>query len=448
MDLKINIPSISTREAAVLPYHSKLEKNYTVMSRYGDPIQLCRTIGEGKNKKLLLPRHCCPIGEDLREEGTKIQTTSTFIPRDKEQERLVAESYKYLSNDMSHIMQAVTGKGKTIMATQLIHLIGRKALVIVHKEDLKIQWIQAFKKILNLKPHEIGIIQGDTCDVVGKKVCIAMVQSAAKLDRYPRSVWNTFGFMIVDETHIVAADTFSNVCWTVPAKLRLGVSATPERKDGKDIVLYAHIGPILVKSDSFNLVPRVLILKTNYQVPLVKRKIDGQYKMVPLPHSPGKISNVIKDMAKNRNRNLLITNFVQSSYRNGRSVVVLSEHLAHLETLMEYCIMYKVPQKDMGYYVGGKARKKEREESKTKPVIFATYAMMSTGTDIPWLDTLVFATPRSDVRQSVGRILREYEDKKEPVVLDIADPCSSIITGYFNKRVEWYQEIGAEVVKV
>ena len=116
-----------------------------------------------------------------------------------------------------------------------------------------------------------------------------------------------------------------------------------------------------------------------------------------------------------------------------------------------------MPDEDIGYYVGVtsggaspytgnlKERKRQRDQAKAKPVILATYAMASEATDIPWLDACVLATPRSDVVQIIGRIRREYPDKKQPVVLDLVDDDSRIFKAYWVKRYRWYKSLGCEI---
>jgi len=105
---------------------------------------------------------------------------------------------------------------------------------------------------------------------------------------------------------------------------------------------------------------------------------------------------------------------------------------------------FGVPPAEIGYYIGG-LTEKQRDTAKGKSVIMATYAMTAEATDIPWLDTLVMATPKSDVRQIVGRILRQYEGKKSPIVFDLVDLSSNVFSGYWNTRRRWYATVKAEV---
>lgn len=414
------------------------------MSRYEEPITLFREIGEGTQHRILLPRQVCPMGVDKRVSGVPVKFTSIFEPRSDEQARVVNEASTLLLDGQSFVVRAPTGFGKTICAMQMIHNVGRKTLIVVTKEDIRDQWIDAAKMILGLKNSEIGIIQGDSCNTKGKKFCIGMIQSLSKAGKYAPSTWADFGFVIWDEVHRVAADHFSNSAWLLPAKLRMGLSATPERKDGKDVVIAAHIGKVRVATEQMKMIPKILVVNSTFKLPMVPRKVNGRFKQVPLPHTPGRIQGVNKYLIKSVARNKMIGTFIKTAYSKGRNIIVFSDMKAHLDRLYEICVMNAIPQKDMSFYVGGLS-KKDRERAKVKPVIFATYAMTSEATDIPWLDTAVLGTPRSDVVQIVGRILREYPDKKEPIVFDVVDRCSNVLTGYYNNRRKWYADIGCTV---
>ena len=98
---------------------------------------------------------------------------------------------------------------------------------------------------------------------------------------------------------------------------------------------------------------------------------------------------------------------------------------------------------DCGYYVGG-MKQSALNISAKKSVILGTYQMAEEGLDIPDLDTIVLATPRSDVEQSVGRILRNVTGKKGPVVVDIVDP-NPMLLRMAEKRSRQYRNLNFTV---
>jgi superfamily II DNA or RNA helicase len=128
--------------------------------------------------------------------------------------------------------------------------------------------------------------------------------------------------------------------------------------------------------------------------------------------------------------------------------VVMADTLDHLSKLQLLCGQAGIPGEDMGNYTGEISKNKELLRFNAgKRLIFATYGMTAEGTDYPHWDTLVLATPRANVKQPVGRILRSNPGKKTPVVLDLVDD-GSIFYAFAYKRQTTYHSLGAEVVKL
>jgi superfamily II DNA or RNA helicase len=82
-----------------------------------------------------------------------------------------------------------------------------------------------------------------------------------------------------------------------------------------------------------------------------------------------------------------------------------------------------------------------KAKSKDTRIVFATYSMLEEGYDDPLLDTLVLATPRSRIQQTVGRIERTHEGKLRPLVLDFVDPLA-LYENMWRKRLKFYRSRG------
>ena len=95
-----------------------------------------------------------------------------------------------------------------------------------------------------------------------------------------------------------------------------------------------------------------------------------------------------------------------------------------------------LPENIAGQYVGGMTTS-QRENSKEQRIILGTYQASGEGFDVAALDTLILATPRSDVKQAIGRILRQ-KNPKEPLVIDIVD-AFSVFNGQYYKRRKFYK---------
>jgi superfamily II DNA or RNA helicase len=434
-------PPMMTGASAVYEYSEALEKRFEAVSRFGDPFSMSKVVG----KHLHLPRAVCPMGLDLRVDGVAIDFTSSFVPRSVEQARVVSEVVACLKAGHSGVLQAPTGFGKTAVFSEVIAQLGIKPLIIVTKDDLQNQWIDAAQKMLGLKPKEIGLIRQDTCQVEGRKFVIGMIHSLSIPGRYPQWILDEFGLVCWDEVHHISAESFSNTAQLFPSKLRWGLSATVDRVDGKEVLIFANIGPIRVKAHDLPMTPRIVQVMTNWMCPRV-RKIDeeGRQKVVRLPHSPGKCGHITKIISKDIGRNTRLAAITMACHAKGRRIVVFSDLLEHLDRFKG--MLSGLPSKDIGYYVGG-MKQSELDKSKACRIILATYHMMSEGSDIPWLDTAVLLTPRSDVRQVVGRILREHPDKQEPLVIDPVDDDSPVYAGYAKRRRHWYRAIGAVVAQ-
>lgn len=397
---------------------------------------------------LLLPRALCPVGEDDRRVlGALAEFKSTIKPKNDEQHRVILEASNLLDDGESFQIQAPTGFGKTVMGLDLIADVGRKALVVVPKEDLLEEWTGQARKFLDLRPKDVGIIQGDRCRVEGCKIVVGMLHSLAIPGRYPPTTWQHFGLVIWDEVHKVPAPTFSYTASLFPALRRVGLSATPERWDGKEIIAQAHIGPVRVSTDAADVDFRVARYQSPWRCPRrpVMDDETGQTTLEPIPHEAGRCGHIINMLARHAGRNELITRMVLGGYRKNRRVVVFSDRKNQLEVLRAAAMMGGAKEDDTAMYVSG-IGKGARAEAVRRPLIFATYGMMNLGTNIPWLDACVLATPRADVEQTVGRIRREWPDKPEPVVVDIVDDTSPVLLRYAATRAQFYARVGAKVV--
>jgi superfamily II DNA or RNA helicase len=437
---------LRTGATAVYPYSAKLEKKFQFTSRFGDEVSLCRVEGN----VIHLPRAVCPIGViDERVNGTVVNFPKAPTPKPNQYELFDATA-NFLLDGLSGIVQAYTGWGKTVLGYHAAYVTHRKTLVITTKDDIFKQWIEGAKQFLGLPDQMVGEIRGDKCEVEGTVFVVAMVQSLSKLGRYPAWIRDSFGLVIFDECHRMPAEQFSVVVDMFPAKLRLGLSATPSRADGKEIIAFAHIGPIRAATEAELMIPKVLRFKSEWKCPrtLKTDHETGEQEVVRIPHQPGKTTHIEKIIGKDKVRNHAIAELIKQAFDKGRKTVIFSTLHDHIHALHKSCLVdFKVSGKDMGFYVGAvtKAEQAAREREKVKPIVFTTFSMMSEGTSIDWLDTCLLAMPRSNVTQPVGRIRREYPDKLPPVVMEMIDEDSPVFNSYAASRLRWYKSIGCQV---
>jgi superfamily II DNA or RNA helicase len=303
------------------------------------------------------------------------------------------------------------GFGKTTLALYIASIFKVKTLVIVHKSFLLNQWKKRAEQFTDAK---IGIIQQNKIDIDGKQIVIGMLQSIAK-DKYDTEIFRDFGLVIFDEAHHAPSKYFSRALPIIACKKTLSLTATPKRQDKLEKVLYWYFGPILytIPSEKTN----TLLVKTfKYNITHAKFK---EYKLYDGTINRSKTINKLVEIDK---RNEFIVNQIEELLEeNGRKILVLSDRIEHLTGLKN--MLDKLELATTSFYIGGMKQTK-LDESEQAQVIFGTFSMASEALDIPDLNTLVMATPRKEIEQTVGRILRKVHEV-QPIIIDIVDQLPS-----------------------
>lgn len=368
-----------------------------------------------------------PINIEIPFNGNLNKKTLQDVATQKTLERLT----KYGEFGGGGILSLPTGYGKTTCALYIASKLGVKTLIIVHKEFLMNQWIERIKQFLNTA--KIGTLRQNNIDVQYKDIVVGMLQSIA-MKTYDPSIFSNFGLTIIDETHHICSKVFSKALLNVNTKYTLGLSATPERKDGLTHVLYKFIGDICFSVE-----------RKQEKCVTVKKIICSVGHLFPngLPMNVfDKISNVdiISTLVEYDERNELIKTECIKLVSIQRNIMILSERRNHCIRLQEI-INNHYGHEICGLYMG-QMKQSELEESEKKQVIIATYSLAHEGLDIPKLDSLILATSKGDVIQAVGRILRETPGKThDPYVIDIVDNIAPMLNQY-RKRTLFYKKSG------
>ena len=334
------------------------------------------------------------------------------------------------------------GGGKTVLALYLIAMLKKKTIVVVHKDFLMTQWRDRIQQFL--PEARIGKIQQNTIDIEDKDIVLAMVQSLSQKE-YEADVFSSFGLAIFDECHHLGAEVFSKSMVKVSSKYMLGLSATPDRKDGLRKVFEWYIGPMVYSSKSeINKDYIETRIYEYYDDNPQYSKIDQIYtKNGPKPCMPRMINNISYHVP----RNLFINDIIKAEYEIGRKILVLGDRREYLNTTEKWIKMNISPD-IVGQYVGG-LKPSELRDSQEKDIILGTFSMASEGMDIPKLNTIILASPKSDVVQSVGRILREKADARKfhPLVIDFKDthPNLSMFTKQCDKRIAFYKKSNYQI---
>ena len=323
------------------------------------------------------------------------------------------------------LLDLQTGMGKTVIALNIISRVGKKALIIVHKGFLLNQWVERIEQYL--PTARVGRLQGKTIDIEDKDIVIGMLQSLSMKD-YPADLFKSFGITIVDEVHHISSEVFSRSLLKIVTRYTLGLSATMNRKDGLTKVFKMYLGDILFKTltkRDDKVIVKAIEYKTNDEE---FNELETDFRGNP------KFSTMITKLCKFNHRSEYIINIIKKELdENPEQQMIILAHNKSLLTYLHDAIEHRNIA-SVGYYVGV-MKEEPLKKSETKKVIIATYAMASEGLDIPTLTTLLFATPKTDITQSVGRILRTKHTN--PLVIDIIDQ-HEIFKLQWSKRKAYY----------
>ena len=330
---------------------------------------------------------------------------------------------KHLKEKQSGLASIYTGWGKTCAALWIAHKMGLKTLIVVHTENLLNQWRERITDFLGITVEEIGIIQGPKTEF-DKNIAIGMIQSISMKD-YSNDAFKEFGFTIFDEVHLTPSRVFSRVFYKIGAKHNLGLSATLTRRDGLTKVIKYFLGDVIVNLRLNILTPNITVYYSNIEPLEQKTMINGKVNM----------PSMINDLCDSFARNLEIIAILKKKYEENRKILVLTDRRNHCNELKR--LMGQDYENDIGLYYGG-MKNDTLKESNKKRIIFATYQIASVGYDNPELDTLIFASPKTNIEQAVGRILRQENDN-EPEVIDIVDAWS-IFNNFYFSRMKFYKK--------
>lgn len=301
------------------------------------------------------------------------------------------------------------GYGKTVCALFIAQQLKRRTLVLVHKAFLVQQW---HERAAHFLPNATrGKIQQNVVDA-DADIVVGMVQSLSKRD-YPERILAAFGTVIIDEAHHMSAPVFSRALRCLPARYILGLSATPERKDGLTPLLFYSMGPVAHR------------IERTPEHTLVSCMLYEGGKRKEIKYRDGRISMplMLNAIVADETRNALIADHIVRYLAANRNIIVLTDRIVQLKDIMKLLIARNISPDLIAFYVGSTPAS-ERQEASMRRCILSTYSMAKEGLDIPRLDTLIMATPKGDIVQASGRVQRKHPEKQTPLIVDIVDTFS------------------------
>ncbi len=346
------------------------------------------------------------------------------------QELIVNKVIDGFERQRGGLLIAGCGSGKTNMAIYLACKYKLKTLFIVHKTFLKNQVINRILSTTNVK--KVGIIQQRKVDTDHAFV-VGMVQSLAKID-YDDLIFKDFGMIIIDEVHHMGARNFSKVYQKMSAKYMLGISAEKSRNDGLYKIINWYMGPIL-HAEEQNPNEMVVVKKFYFSSSNKERTKVILNRYTNEPDRSTMVTNLIK--IKKRNR--FILKLIEELFDQGKNVLCLTGRLSQIDIFEKLLEENEYTRGNVGKYIGGMSEE-SLAVSATKQIILGTYSMAEEGLDIENLNVVILCTPKSAIKQSVGRILRKDVYEEHPIVIDIVDEDNSIFKNQMNTREKYYKK--------
>ena len=250
-------------------------------------------------------------------------------------------------------------------------------------------------------------------------------------------MFNSFGLTIVDECHHISSEVFSRSLLKVVTKYTLGLSATMKRKDGLTDVFKMFLGDVVYKINR-ETEDNVLIKRIDY------KSNDEEFEETIFDYRGNpQYSSMITKLCDYNHRSEFIIQVIKKELKekSDQQIMILGQNksiLKYLHDAIEYRNLATV-----GYYVGG-MKEADLKISERKKIVVATYAMAAEGLDIKSLSTLMLVTPRTDVVQAVGRILRVKHER--PLVIDIVD-THDVFQRQWKKRFTFYKKNKYKIIQ-
>lgn len=401
-----------------------------------------------------------PPDKDIRTLGGALSSQPQMSLRPL-QERAVKSTLATLDLWGGATITADCGFGKTRLAVALASALGRKVLVLCNRDVLMEQWADVMR---DLAPGwTLSWLQGSPFDKktvkVGSRVylgpsepadvCLASITTLIG-GTVPKEILAAFGTVIVDECHHLAAATLVHALPLCPARYVIGLSATPDRRDGLEHALYWLAGP---SSFVYKRLPAITGQYGSVQIRHVKTLGCNNQEKIYEHTGQLAFAEMLTMLTRDvrRNKYILDTLCECLGTEGRKKIIVVSGNVEHCVTLHD-AMVAKFPSASSTVassvsmaIVAGKTVQTVLAKDPNTRLVFATYSMLEEGYDDPLLDTLILATPRSRIQQTIGRVERSHEGKLQPLVVDLVDTFS-IYPNMWRKRETFYKSRGFDIV--
>lgn len=350
--------------------------------------------------------------------------------RDTPPQRLIVDSaVKVLQSPLGGcILQLGCGQGKTVCALAIAGRLGRRTAILVNNgKTLLPQWID---RIAQFYPAaKVGIVRSAKNDLKDPSVdiVVCVIQSLTKRN-YDQDLLDTVGTVIVDECHHVGARVFALCMRQFKARHTLGLTATPDRKDGLRKYVEYLLGPVAISCPTdFS---RVKVLRYIYK--------DARISAHATAKDHLQRCLMVNDATRDFERTLFLLKVVLNIVKESpRRVLVLTERVQQVDDFAKWFAQSGCTEPVARLHAG--VPREQVLDAADARVVVANYPMASEALDIPHLDTILCLTPMVGfIEQIVGRIVRIADCKRVPLVVDVVDNIG-LFAGMARTRNRWYK---------
>lgn len=241
-----------------------------------------------------------------------------------------------------------------------------------------------------------------------------------------------YGALIVDEVHRSATPTFSKVLSRMTTRMRIGLSATPARKDMREILPYHFIGPVIAQTKAEAMTPAISVHPTPSTV-----KTKSQF------NGPAGWVRFTQFLSRHNDRNMMIVDSVLRDLNNGRNIaipIMYKEHAAWLKKEIDFAYGSEICALFMGGAKNSKLRKSIVDDARAGKVrvVIGIRRLIQVGINIPQWDTLYSIMPMNNApnwEQESYRILTPLKDKKQPMIRMFVDTNMQRSVGCFKSTL-------------
>lgn len=341
------------------------------------------------------------------------------LKRGRDQDVVAKQALLQLKENHSVFISCFTGYGKTSLGTFMLCKLGYKTAVLCHSNIIKDQWKSEILKFTDGKV-KIQMVQGRKPLDADADVYIIGIQKAKTMSREELI---DIGLVIVDEAHICTVTAFTSSLLRFQPMFLLGLSATPERGDGLEKLLYTYFGPrnTFIQRDEVKDFT-VVKYRTKYQPVISYQIVRGRTTLA--------WTDMMTSLSKIEDRWKEIANIAISEPKH--KIIILCDRKMMAQNIYDYL----VKKGDSAELLIGTKKKWD----KTKRILVAGVKKGGVGLNDPELTMLILAADMKNVKQCEGRIRTTNN-----LIYDVVDNYSTL-ENHWKERRKWYIRRGATIV--